>query len=114
MSAHRGKETSRGKAATSEIDLGCVKTRLSRGRSELFSQLPTVSSIYQCDWFRNDEIEMEIYAQVQRLSFHTGWTRKRHAVSRDDICRVQERFSVIELCLLKLGCWPVLGPSGLF
>jgi len=41
-------------------------------------------------------------------------TRKRHAVSRDDICRVQERFSVIELCLLKLGCWPVLGPSGLF
>jgi hypothetical protein len=31
-------------------------------------------------------------------------TRKRHAVSRDDICRVQERFSVIELCLLKLGC----------
>jgi len=41
-------------------------------------------------------------------------TRKRHAVSRDDICRVQERFSVIELCLLKLGCWPVLGPSDLF
>jgi hypothetical protein len=36
-------------------------------------------------------------------------TRKRHAVNRDDICRVQERFSVIELCLLKLGCWPVLG-----
>ena len=44
----------------------------------------------------------------------TRLTRKRHAVSRDDICRVQERFSVIELCLLKLGCWPVLGPSGLF
>jgi hypothetical protein len=41
-------------------------------------------------------------------------TRKRHAVSRDDICRVQERFSVIELCLLKLGCWPVLGPIDLF
>ena len=33
----------------------------------------------------------------------SGLTRKKHAVSRGDICRVQERFSVIELCLLKTG-----------
>jgi len=35
----------------SGFDPGCVETRLSRGRSELFSQLPITSSIYQCDWF---------------------------------------------------------------
>jgi hypothetical protein len=28
-----------------------VKTRLNRGRPELFSQLPTASRIYQCDRF---------------------------------------------------------------
>jgi len=35
----------------SVVDPGCVKTRLSRGRSELFSQLLSAGSIYQCDWF---------------------------------------------------------------
>jgi hypothetical protein len=30
---------------------GCVKTRLSRGCSELYSQLPSASSTYQCDWY---------------------------------------------------------------
>ena len=30
---------------------GCVKAHLSQGRSELFSQLPFASSVYQCDWF---------------------------------------------------------------
>ena len=59
---------------------GCVKTRLSQGRSEFFSQLLTASSIYQCDWFlqrRNQD--GKFYAQVQRLSFHTAWALSGHA-----------------------------------
>jgi hypothetical protein len=35
----------------SQMGPGCVKTRLSRERLELFSQLPFASSTYQCDWF---------------------------------------------------------------
>jgi hypothetical protein len=35
----------------SALGPGCVKTRLSQGRSELFSQLPSASSTFQCDWF---------------------------------------------------------------
>jgi hypothetical protein len=39
---------------------GCVKTHLSRGRSELYSQLPSASSTTSAIGIRNDEIEMEI------------------------------------------------------
>jgi hypothetical protein len=39
---------------------GCVKTRLSRGRAELFSQLLSASSTTSAIGIRNDEIEMEI------------------------------------------------------
>jgi hypothetical protein len=35
----------------SAFDPGCVKTYLSQGRSELFSQLVSARSTYQCDWF---------------------------------------------------------------
>ena len=46
-----------------------------------------------------------MFRSVRALPF---LTRKRHAVSRDDIYRVQERFSVIELCLIEarvLACF---------
>ena len=39
-------------------------------------------------------------------------THKIHAVIRDNICRVQGRFSVAELFLLSPRCWPVLTLSG--
>jgi hypothetical protein len=39
------------KRLMSASDPGCVKTRLSQGRSELFPQLRPASSTYQCDWF---------------------------------------------------------------
>ena len=45
---------------TSDFDPGCVKTRLSRGRSELFSQLPTAAASTSVIGFCNDQIEMEI------------------------------------------------------
>ena len=35
----------------SVVGLGCVKKRLSRGRSDLLSQLPSISSINRGDWF---------------------------------------------------------------
>ena len=60
MSASGTKQTSRHKVATSVFDRGCVKTRPSRGRSELFPNcLPSAASTSAIS-FRNDEIEMEI------------------------------------------------------
>ena len=53
-SAYRGEaDMNRRQEPTESVenDPGCVKTRLSQGRPELFSPLLTASSIYQYDWF---------------------------------------------------------------
>jgi hypothetical protein len=54
--ARRGMDCSRRQQAAGALRVsasgpGRVKTRLSQGRSELFSQLPFASSTYQCVWF---------------------------------------------------------------
>jgi hypothetical protein len=41
-------------------DPGCVKTRLSQGCSELFSQSPRLAAPTSAIGFRSDEIEMKI------------------------------------------------------
>src|SRR5207248_3025564 len=59
----------------SGFDPGCVKTRLSQGRAELFSQLPSPNRSCQCNWFSTTtKSSRKFYAQVQRRSFHTAWT----------------------------------------
>src|SRR5712671_5724795 len=53
---------------------GCVKTRLSQGRAELFSQLPSPNRSCQCNRFSTTtKSRRKFYAQVQRRSFHTAW-----------------------------------------
>src|SRR5712691_10852143 len=53
---------------------GCVKTRLSHGRAELFSQLPSPNRSCQCNRFSTTtKSRRKFYAQVQRRSFHTAW-----------------------------------------
>src|SRR5712691_13500255 len=55
---------------------GCVKTRLSQGRAELFSQLPSPNRSCQCNRFSTTtKSRRKFYAQVQRRSFHTAWTQ---------------------------------------
>src|SRR5204863_9147772 len=62
-------------AAKSVDDPGCVKTRLSQRRAELFSQLPSPNRSCQCNWFSTTtKSSRKFYAQVQRRSFHTAWT----------------------------------------
>src|SRR6266446_5730164 len=52
---------------------GCVKTRLSQGRAELFSQLPSPNRSCQCNRFSTTtKSRRKFYAQVQRRSFHTA------------------------------------------
>src|SRR5260370_35060046 len=58
---------------------GCVKTRLSQGRAELFSQLPSPNRSCQCNRFSTTtKSRRKFYAQVQRRSFHTAWVRLGH------------------------------------
>src|SRR5712671_2973867 len=55
---------------------GCVKTRLSQGRAELFSQLPSPNRSCQCNRFSTTtKSRRKFYAQVQRRSFHTAWVK---------------------------------------
>ena len=55
---------------------GCVKTRLSQGRAELFSQLPSPNRSCQCNRFSTTmKSRRKFYAQVQRRSFHTAWLK---------------------------------------
>src|SRR6266566_1876541 len=62
----------------SELGPGCVKTRLSQGRAELFSQLPSPNRSCQCNRFSTTtKSRRKFYAQVQRRSFHTAWTHCR-------------------------------------
>ena len=51
-------------------------------------------------------------ARLAAGSIRSRLTHKRHAVIRDNICRVQGSFSVAELFLLSPRCWPVLTLSG--
>src|SRR6266436_221106 len=58
---------------------GCVKTRLSQGRAELFSQLPSPNRSCQCNrFFTTTKSRQKFYAQVQRRSFHTAWAKMRN------------------------------------
>jgi len=60
----------------SALGPGCVKTRLSQGRAELFSQLPSPSRSCQCNRFSTTtKSRRKFYAQVQRRSFHTAWVK---------------------------------------
>src|SRR5712675_626633 len=55
---------------------GCVKTRLSQGRAELFSQLSSRWRSRRCNRFpTTTKLRQKFYAQVQRRSFHTSWVR---------------------------------------
>jgi hypothetical protein len=58
--------------------MGCVKTRLSRGRAELFSQLPSASSTTSAIGIRNDEIEMEILRASSASEFSHSLGQSRH------------------------------------
>src|SRR5260221_6554785 len=56
--------------------LGCVKTRLSQGRAELFSQLPSPNRSCQCNRLSTTtKSRQKFYAQVQRRRFHTAWVK---------------------------------------
>src|SRR6266446_1246788 len=60
----------------SALGPGCVKTRLSQGRAELFSQLPSPNRSCQCNRFSTTtKSRRKFYAQVQRRSFHTAWVK---------------------------------------
>src|SRR6266699_1990748 len=60
---------------------GCVKTRLSQGRAELFSQLPSPNRSCQCNRFSTTtKSRRKFYAQVQRRSFHTAWVKTGKAL----------------------------------
>src|SRR6266404_5449277 len=60
--------------ATSAVGPGCVKTRLSQGRAELFSQLPSPNRSCQCNRFSpTTKSRQKSTVQVQRRSFHTAW-----------------------------------------
>jgi hypothetical protein len=60
LTGSRAREEANDRIAMTAWGQGCVKTRLSQGRSELFSQSASAGSTYQCDGFRTDEIEIEI------------------------------------------------------
>src|SRR5882724_11169620 len=70
---------------TSESDPGCVKTRLSQERLELFSQLPFASSTYPCDWF--PQLRNRVENSTRKFSVrvftqpgpHTGHRRLKSA-----------------------------------
>src|SRR5258708_2927096 len=68
--------TSEYRTLRSAFDPGCVKTRLSQGRAELFSQLPSPNRSCQCNRFSTTtKSRRKFYAQVQRRSFHTAWVK---------------------------------------
>src|SRR6266404_4499635 len=63
---------------------GCVKTRLSQGRAELFSQLPSPNRSCQCNQLSTTtKSRQKFYAQVQRRSFHTAWVKLRRTQCDD-------------------------------
>src|SRR5258705_10985475 len=68
-----------GLSNTSALGRDCVKTRLSQGRAELFSQLPSPNRSRQCNRFSTTtKSRRKFYAQFQRRSFHTAWVKRRH------------------------------------
>jgi len=70
------KRKSHFKVLRTAFDPGCVKTRLSQGRAELFSQLPSPNRSCQCNRFSTTtKSSRKFYAQVQRRSFHTAWVK---------------------------------------
>src|SRR6266566_9005925 len=70
---------------------GCVKTRLSQGRAELFSQLPSPNRSCQCNRFSpTTKSRQKFHVQVQRRSFHTAWVKRRNT-------RCEQMFSALPL-----------------
>src|SRR6266404_6113334 len=77
--------------ATSAVGPGCVKTRLSQGRAELFSQLPSPNRSCQCNRFSpTTKSRQKFHVQVQRRSFHTAWVKRRNT-------RCEQMFSALPL-----------------
>jgi len=72
------------RAPKSGNDPGCVKTRLSQERAELFSQLPSPKRSRRCNRLSTTtKLRQKFYAQLQRRCFHIAWTHLRHRPSRD-------------------------------
>src|SRR5260370_20556139 len=51
----------------------CVKSRVSQGSAELFSQLPSPGRSYQWNWFSICmKLRQMFYTQIERRTFHTA------------------------------------------
>src|SRR6266478_3507451 len=58
---------------------GCVKSRVSQGSAELFSQLPSPGRGYQWNWFSICmKLRQMFYTQIERRTFHTAWNARTH------------------------------------
>src|SRR5712671_1839823 len=78
---------------------GCVKTRLSQGRAELFSQLPSPNRSCQCNRFSTTtKSRRKLYAQVQRRSFHTAWVKTGKAQCEQMFSAVHPTTDIAKIC----------------